>query len=673
MAVRRVLLVLALSVSTIPAVPQVATAQTGPTLEVGMGVGGFTPSDRPGEMAVTLSSPILIAGRVRVRGGDIALSRPVEVPAGSSQTYRLTLPPLVDGTRLTVEVVDGDGDTVVSETVTARAPSGEEVTVGVMGADELVDALGRVRTVVTDRPVAAFAVAGDMSPAGMAVLDYVVVGREGSAGVDTALGWARSGGSVVLDSSLREAIDMEGAVASEPAGVTRGRLGDGDVVVVEDLAGRDASEWASILRPPPLDIGRSPEWGMTDPRSLLQAASEAGSRQIPSIPWLLFAILGFTLVVGPVNFLVLSRLGKRDWAWVTIPSLALLAVVGFWVAGRQRIAGTNLTHATFIAREGSTEARSAVMVAAGTAGERRLSFDEGSEAFPERSLTGGPGTELQFLGEGAVAVELEQLGFTGLGLYSPGPAVDLPRVSVEGDRLVVENAGELSFWGWGAMSAGAASVSDAELAAGANGEVAVPQGAGREFGFGFIDALVNERQLWEDPARNNSLWPLSQLLFSEAEDGSVYFVGLTDDYRPQVSVDGASEEIAGPTLVMVQAEEAAAARDRAEATVVDTGFINWVDWGAQRVISTDEMTIRFRLPDPSLEARLADARRFGNAPAEYLAWDWERGEFRAIEMGEPLPAPAVATDGVVYVRLVGANELGDNPMSPRDLTLEWEA
>ena len=154
-----------------------------------------------------------------------------------------------------------------------------------------------------------------------------------------------------------------------------------------------------------------PGWQFNDPTALLRSASEAGSRQVPEIPWLLGAILAFAVVVGPVNFFVLSRIGKRDWAWVTIPALSVIAVAGFWVAGRQRIAGTNLTHASVVVDDGGVVAESAVMVAAGVAGERRLTFDGGT-VFPEPSLFGSAATELRLEGE-EQPPWAGQLGFTG--------------------------------------------------------------------------------------------------------------------------------------------------------------------------------------------------------------------------------------------------------------------
>lgn len=673
-----VALVAALMLLPAPAGGEVL-AQSGPTMEVTIGLGGITTSTGPSELSATIVTPVLVSGRLRVRGADIAVSRPVEVPAGGEQTYQLAIPPLEDGTRLTVELLDSGDERLLSEAVTVRTPSQDELAVGVLADEDLIATLGRVRTVVTDRPVAAVAVPTGTSPNAFEVLDYLVLGREAGDSADDIVAWATDGTRVVVDSAL-VAADSVAAEFRETGigGVSRADMGSGELVLVDDLSLRSADEWATILRPTALEFSGSPEMGFpNDPRALLQAASESGSRQVPSLPWLLFAILGFALVVGPVNFVILSRLDKRDWAWVTIPAIALLSVVGFWVAGRQRIAGTNLTHASVIVAEGTTQVRSAVLVAAGVAGERTVAFDDSTATvYPERSLFGSGGTELRMEGDGVALVELDQLGFTGIGMTSTG-AVELPRVTLEGDRLSVENPSSLEFWGWGVASRGSATVAPADLTAGGSGQVVVPQGANAEFGFGFVDALMNQRQLWEDPVRSNSLWPFSQVLTNEIDANSIYFVGLTDDFRPDVSVDGAPAAAEGPTLVMIELEGAttdpAGGGDLVRPEVVDTGFINWLDWGPQQVISTDEMTVRFELPDAGLEVTLTDNQQFGIAPQTYQAWDWGSGEFVDIERGAPMTGDFVSPDGQVYVRLVGADEFGDNPMSPANLALEWEA
>ena len=652
-----------------------AAAQTGPTLEATIGLEGFVPTGRPVAVEATISTPVLLSGRLRVRGGGISVSRPVEVPAGGEQVYTLTVPSLADGTRLTVEVLDTDGEPVVSEAVSARSTF-DELTVGIIGNDELADTLARVRTIITDRPVAPLVVPLDASPSTFNVLGYLILGGAGADRLDDALDWALTGGGVILDPALASTVDLSRPpLPTGVDGVTAAPFGSGRVIVVEGLAERPGDDWAAILRPTALDLANSPEWDMANMGGgLFQAASESGSRQVPSLPWLLFAILGFALLVGPVNFFVLSRLGKRDLAWVTIPAIALVAVVGFWVAGRQRIAGTNVSHATVVISDGAVEARSAVIVAAGVSGERRVSFDPESSVYPERNVFGGVASaELRIDGDASAQLELDQLAFTGVGLYDPAPDLTLPTVSLEDGQLVVANDTELDFWGWGAMRGGSSVVAGSELSASDDGQVVSPAGI-NQFGFGFIDALINERQLWDDPNLSNGLWALNQVLATETDDAGIYFVGLTDGYQPDVSVDGASSDVPGTTLVLIRAGTSSASGNASSvgATVVGTGFINWLDWGAQHIVATDELTVRFSLPDPASNVTFRDAQQFGVPASSYLAWDWTAGEFAEIERNDDLPPAMVSADGEVYVRLVG-EEFGENPFSPDSLSLEWEA
>ncbi|HSJ35237.1 MAG TPA: hypothetical protein VLB85_09305 [Acidimicrobiia bacterium] len=645
------------------------------TIEATVGLGGFSSASQPGEVSATISSPVLVSGRLRVRGADITVSRPVEVPAGGSQIYRLAIPPLEDATRLRVELVDSDGDVIADEAVTIRTTSRDVLAVGVIGDEGLIDTLGRVRTLVTDRPVTPIEVPSDSTTNSWQVLDYLIVGPGADDRIADALEWAAEGGRLVVDAAAAPEL-VAGASPTGVAGVARAGSGPGEVVLVDSLAGRPGDDWSRILRPTPVDFSHSPEFGFGDQRALLTAASEFGTRQVPSLPWLLFAILGFAAVVGPLNFIILSRMGKRDLAWVTIPALSVLAVVGFWIAGRQRIVGTNLSHASVVVDEGAPRVRSAVLVAAGVEGERRLEFEDGALVFPERSLFGSGGTELALDGDRAARVNLDQLGFTGIGLAAPAPSAGFPEVRLEDGNLVVENTSSLSFWGWGAISGGAASVADSELGKGAGGRVALAAGNfGGEFGFSFIDALINQRQLWDDPTRSNSLWSLSQVLVEEIDADGVYFVGITDDYRPRVTLNGAPDEVPGRSMFLVKVgvvEGEPAADGIAEATVVGTGFVSWVDWGPQRVISTDELTVRFQLPAPGVEAALVNDSRFGVIPAGYEVWDWQEEKFTEYQVSETLPSAAVSADGTVFVKLLGGNEFGDNPMSPADLRLEWE-
>jgi hypothetical protein len=66
------------------------------------------------------------------------------------------------------------------------------------------------------------------------------------------------------------------------------------------------------------------------------------------LPWFAVFLLVYVVVVGPVNYLILKRRGKRDWAWVSIPALALLFSGVAFGLSRSAQSGVNFQHASVI-------------------------------------------------------------------------------------------------------------------------------------------------------------------------------------------------------------------------------------------------------------------------------------------------------------------------------------
>jgi hypothetical protein len=136
------------------------------------------------------------------------------------------------------------------------------------------------------------------------------------------------------------------ALAGSPAAGARALAGSGDRAIAADrpfgsgavtLAGFDPSTpwlaestsadvlWASLVPArgtahTPLIVG--------DDGILVSLLGTMPGLALPSIEGLLVLLLGYILLIGPVNYLVLRRLDRREWAWVTMP----LLVVGFTVA-----------------------------------------------------------------------------------------------------------------------------------------------------------------------------------------------------------------------------------------------------------------------------------------------------------------------------------------------------
>src|SRR5207247_9754374 len=47
------------------------------------------------------------------------------------------------------------------------------------------------------------------------------------------------------------------------------------------------------------------------------------SLQLPPTGGLIVLLAAYILVVGPLNYLILRRLDRREWAWVSVPAFVL--------------------------------------------------------------------------------------------------------------------------------------------------------------------------------------------------------------------------------------------------------------------------------------------------------------------------------------------------------------
>ncbi len=144
--------------------------------------------------------------------------------------------------------------------------------------------------------------------------------------------------------SVSDSQVVSGHILAEEGGVplaVLSRLGQGSVLFLAfDPAAQPLAGWAGMPRvwrellfqslPPSVIIptqaprtypgGGIPQW----PHQLHQAMSNLPALEPPSINVLLGLIGGYILLAGPVNYIVLRRIGRPGLTWVTIPALAVL-------------------------------------------------------------------------------------------------------------------------------------------------------------------------------------------------------------------------------------------------------------------------------------------------------------------------------------------------------------
>jgi hypothetical protein len=336
-----------------------------------------------------------IGGELRLTGGTQGRTRfgtAVDVPTQSAKTYRLYAQPPGFGRELEISLVDGD--TIIASTKAAfNLHDGSQMVVGIVAerpgdiiADlDLLPNLNNVKPLtlglsVTDLP--------DRVEA-WGALDRLIWQDADSAALDVhqadALrGWVAGGGRLVIvggtsgpsslsafpdtllpyrptttvDVAPASLVSLLGATPRATADVPAlagtlvgGRAmatvgaqvvaaerpyGSGLVTVIGFdptaawLRGTSQAEglWRRVI---PTRSSGGPVIG--DDSQILQAASQLPSLALPPVGGLVALLGGYILFIGPINYLVLRRLDKREWAWVTMPALIVAFAVGAYVFG----------------------------------------------------------------------------------------------------------------------------------------------------------------------------------------------------------------------------------------------------------------------------------------------------------------------------------------------------
>lgn len=99
---------------------------------------------------------------------------------------------------------------------------------------------------------------------------------------------------------------------------------------VDWIAKTDTAQnlWRRLL-PPRTTGGLS----FTDDSNLVNAVTQLPALALPPIAGLLGLLGAYILLIGPVNYLVLRRLDRREWAWITMPILIAVFAAGAYVFG----------------------------------------------------------------------------------------------------------------------------------------------------------------------------------------------------------------------------------------------------------------------------------------------------------------------------------------------------
>ncbi|MGH2734923.1 MAG: hypothetical protein ACRDKZ_05040, partial [Actinomycetota bacterium] len=343
--------------------------------------------------------------------------QPVEVPGGGQKRFDLLVAAPLPRSGLEITLVEG-GDAVAEVTLEPIAVE-NEVMVGVLGdeAPSALDGLLVQPTLAEVHPVALEPELIELGPRALDILDYVVV--DGSALDELSepylaalTEWALVGGRlIVAGPTSRVQPEEPRPVMGGAAGI--GALGFGEIVAIRAPLVEVAAQrrlWETIIRPAPVSGGGGnsfrDNFGFLPDGSVVSALH--GGQHSVGLGWFVIFLLGYLALVGPINYVVLKRRGRRELMWITIPVLALaFSAVAYGLARGTR-GGTELRAAgmTFSSSDSST-GRMIATLTSGAGGTRSIGFEgppasaasleEFGVSFPRASTTSTPdGPEVGF-------------------------------------------------------------------------------------------------------------------------------------------------------------------------------------------------------------------------------------------------------------------------------------
>jgi hypothetical protein len=396
------------------AMPAVASADDGPVMNARALLQGHVRTGSWFAVAVDVENAgPTVNGELRINGGVDSRTRfgtPVELATGSRKQYVLYAQPPTFGGKMKVQLVSGDK--VVSEATVAVAPHDQsQLVVGVVSENpaKIVGELkllpgsnGTSPTIVPLTPADLPERLQAWSGLDRIVWQDVDASALTPAQLDALRGWIAGGGRLVIVGGTAGAdalaafpddllpyrptsvLDIDPTVlrpilGGVPAGAAtltayagdqglgRPLAQSGDRVVAADLKVGNGSVTLLGFDPTTSWLATGETWdtplwrrllparsgaamSLSDDSQIVSAVTNLPSLALPPLGGLLVLLLGYIILVGPVNYLVLRRLDRREWAWVTVPALIAVFTAGSFGIGALMRGSDIVVHEVAIVR-----------------------------------------------------------------------------------------------------------------------------------------------------------------------------------------------------------------------------------------------------------------------------------------------------------------------------------
>ena len=241
-------------------------------------------------------------------------------------------------------------------------------------------------------------------------------------------------GSLVRGRALASVADR--VVAAETA------YGSGAVAIVgidpttawiADSVSARAGLWRDLVpaRTTGLTIG-------PDDNQLINAVSQLPALALPPIGGLLGLLAGYIVLIGPANYLVLRRIDRREWAWITMPVLIVVFAVGAYGFGVSLRGLDVIVNEVAIVRgsPGATEGAAQVYLGVFSPSRGTYELEVPNGALLASTLTGdfssgGEGATLDIVQGTPARVRNLTFGFTPLRTLRAETPTTVPRVEAD--------------------------------------------------------------------------------------------------------------------------------------------------------------------------------------------------------------------------------------------------
>ena len=193
--------------------------------------------------------------------------------------------------------------------------------------------------------------------------------------------------------------------------------------------------------------------------SLTQALNTLPSLEVPPAELLLAVIVGYILLIGPISYIVLRRVDRRELAWVTAPLLIVLFSACSYGIGRSMKGSDVIVNQISLVRSSSAGSTATVETYAGVYSPDRATYDLRVEGDALMGRLLAPGRGQGFDGGSSTDVVVDQgdparlrglaigvSGFEGVravGVVDHQPSLSVTWSAVDGDHVgTVTNTGE---------------------------------------------------------------------------------------------------------------------------------------------------------------------------------------------------------------------------------------